>query len=292
MKKLTLIISFLGILIFANAQFEIKYNRFRHPREEYIEIKRDLAKSNNVEIDCDDEELKEDIIFYKTIFYSDTSSVESKEDALDYLGYVNCEDVIDFYVNILKNGTNRKMRLDALLYLGRLRTKSTIPLLLDVAEKVNDLYFTIEIAETLCSFEEFELAASLLDKVCFNKDGSVMKDCIGIYDHAGREEMTRNFWLSEWEKANDENSKFNIALRLTDHGIYDLPFPVLKEAILGTDTYKRHSAICGLAAIATEEALELIQNCLNDKDIVVANYAKFVIKCLKEGCSYTGRREE
>ena len=140
--------------------------------------------------------------------------------------------------------------------------------------------------------EEFELAASILDRVCFNEDGSVNKVCIAAYEYAGRDELVRNFWLSEWKKDPDEESKFGIALKLTEYGIYDIPFSILKETLQGTDTYRRYSAIHGLAAIATEEALELIQNCMNDMDIVVANYAKFVITCLKEGRDYYGRREK
>jgi HEAT repeat protein len=290
MKKLTLIISFLGALIFANAQFEIKYNRFRHSREEYIAIGRDLAKLNN--IDCNEQEVTEGKDMFKSIFYSDTSSVESKRDAMWHLGHINCQDVIDFYVDILKNDTSKDMRYNALLYLGWIRAKSSIPFLLESAKKENDLSFINKVATTLCVMEEFELASDILDRVCLNEDGSVRKECIGAYAFAGKNELVKNFFLSEWEKDNDEETKFSIALRLTEYGIYDITFPILKEVILGTDTYKRHSAIHGLAAIATEEALELIQNCLNDKDIVVANYADFVITCLKEGRDYFGRRDK
>ena len=290
MKKLMLNLIILGALMTSFAQFEIKYNRFRHSREEYIEIGRDLAHSNS--IDCNEKEAKVNINLYKSIFYSDTVSVESKQDALYNLSHTNCQEVIDFYENIIKNDAIQNMRNDALLYLGWLRAKSSIPFLLEVAKKENDLKFVIEIASTLCVMEEFELAVSVLDEICFNEDGSIKKNCIYAYEYAGKDELVRNYWLSEWEKENDDEEKFGIALRLIRHGIYDISFPIIKEALFTSNTYKRKSALSGLAAIATEEAIELIQNCVNDEDIVVANFAKFIITCLEEGRDYYGRRDK
>jgi hypothetical protein len=116
MKKITLIIMILGVIIITSAQIEIKYNRFRHSREEYIEIGRDLAHSNS--IDCNEKEARGNINLYKSIFYSDTVSVESKQDALYNLSHTNCQEVIDFYEDIIQNDANQKMRKDALLYLG------------------------------------------------------------------------------------------------------------------------------------------------------------------------------
>jgi len=293
MKKITLSLILVSICLTSIAQFEIKYNRFRHTREEHIIIAKELTDSyKNIEIDCNDEEIRSETKTYKSIYHSDTASIESKQDVLRELVHINCQEVIDFYVDILHNDPNKQIKADAILYLGWLNAKSNIPVLLEVAKKENNLRFANRIAFTLCLMEEFELAASILDRVCFNEDGSVNKDCIENYEYAGREELVRNYWLSEWEKDNDENRKLTIALHLTKHGAYDISFSVIKEALEGTDTYKRRSAINGLATIASEEALELIQNCMNDEDVVVANYAKSVITSLKEGGSYTGRREK
>jgi hypothetical protein len=130
--------------------------------------------------------------------------------------------------------------------------------------------------------EEFDLAASVLDQICFNEDGSVKKDCIGTYAFAGRDELVKNYYLSEWEKNLDEETKFRVALRLTEYGIYDITFPIIKQALSSNETYERVSALYGLAAIATAEAIELIQNCNNDKDIVVANTSKWIMNDLKK----------
>jgi HEAT repeat protein len=245
-----------------------------------------------MDVDCNEKEVKESINMSKNIYYSDTASIELKRDALQNLGHTNCQDVIDFYVDILNNDTHNDMRCDAILYLGWLQAKSSIPFLLQAAKNDNELYFVNHIAKTLCVLEEFELAASILDRICFNEDGSVKKNCIGAYAFAGKDDIVKNYFLSEWKKDNDEERKFEIALRLTEYCIYDITFPILKEVVQGHDRYKRYSAIHGLASIATEEALELIQNCMNDEDIVVANYAKFVITCLKEGRDYHGRRDK
>ena len=293
MKKIIFSLIIMSAFIVVNAQFEIKYNRFRHSREEHIIIAKDLLNSyRNIEIDCNEKDIKTSTNTRKSIYYSDTASIESKRDALRELVYTNCQDIIDFYVSILNNDSNKEMRCDAILYLGWLWAKSSIPYLLEVAKKEKDVYFVNEIARTLCAMEEFDLAASILDKVCFNEDGGINKDCIAAYEYAGRNELARSFWLSEWAKDNEKDRNFGIALKLTEHGVYDISFPIIKEVAQGTDTYKRKSAIHGLAAIATEEALELIQNCMNDKDIVIANYAKFVITSLQEGGSYTGRRDK
>jgi len=293
MKKKMLSLILASICLTSIAQFEIKYNRFRHSIEERIIIARDLLSSyRDTEIDCNTKDVKTDTDMSKSIYYSDTASIESKQDALRELVHINCQEVIDFYVNILKTDPNKKLRHDAILYLGWLEAKSTIPVLLEAAKKENEFYFVKRIATTLWIMEEFDLAASLLDRVCFNEDGSVNKDCIEMYESVGRLELTRNFWLSEWEKDNDENRKLTIALKLTKHGVYDISFPVIKEALESSDTYKRRSAINGLATIASEEALGLIQNCMNDDDIVVANYAKSVITSLKEGRDYNGRRDQ
>ena len=271
------------ILTTAFAQQEGTYNRFRHLRDEFIAVGKDLFDSYK---DTDCEEARTDINISKTIFYSDTSSVESKRDVMRWLGHTNCQEVIDFYINILNNDPNKEIRSDAVLYLGWLRAKSSIPHLLETAKKGNDLAFVVEIAGTLCVMEEYDLAASILDRVCFNEDGTVKRMCIEVYEYAGREELTRNFWLLEWEKDNDEDRKFGIALKLVEHGIHDFTFPVIKEALLGTDRWKRYSALTKLGAIATDEALELIQGCMNDADIVIANRAKSVITSLKEGRRY------
>jgi len=287
MKKITFFTMLFILLMPAFAQEEGVYNRFRHSRDEYIEIGRDLAKDYNRDIDCNDKEIRTDIIEYKSIFHSDTSSIKSKRDALHGLVYTNCQEVINFYVGLIKNDLNQEIRKDALLYLGWLRAKSSIPSLVEVAGKENNLAFIVEIAVTLCVMEEFELAASILDRVCFNEDNSVKRICIGGYAYAGRDELVKNYYLSEWEKDIDEEQQFSIALKLTEYGVYDITFPIIKETLINsTHTYKRHSAISGLAAIATEEAIELIQNCTNDNDIVVANFAKFVMECLKEGRRY------
>jgi HEAT repeat protein len=286
MKKMMIITMLFILVISVFPQEEGKYNRFRHSREEYIEIGRDLAESYNKNIDCDDKEIKTDIIEYKSIFYSDTSSFESKREAMHSLGHTNCPDVIDFYVDILNNDTSMVMRNDALLYLGWLRAKSSIPHLLEAAKQNNGISFVIRIATTLNVIGEFDKAASVLDRVCFNEEGSVISDCIEAYAFAGRNEIVKNYWMSEWEKDNDDERKFHIALHLTKCGIYDITFPIIKEALLSTDRYKRHSALNGLGAIATDEALELIKTCMNDNDIMIANYAKNIITSLKEGRRY------
>jgi len=271
------------ILTTAFAQQEGTYNRFRHLRDEFIAVGKDLFDSYK---DTDCEEARTDINISKTIFYSDTSSVESKRDVMRWLGHTNCQEVIDFYINILNNDPNKEIRSDAVLYLGWLRAKSSIPHLLETAKKGNDLAFVVEIAGTLCVMEEYDMAASILDKVCFNEDGSVKKYCIGTYEYAGREKLARNFWLLEWEKDNDEDSKFGIALQLVKNGIYDITFPIIKETVLGIDRNKRKAALTALGAIATEEALELIENCMNDEDFMIASDAKFIMDCLKEGRRY------
>ena len=288
MKKIMIFTILFIILTTAFAQQEGIYNPFRHTREEFIAEGRKLLDSNIRNIDCNEKEVKSDINMSKTIFYSDTSSVETKRDAMRYLAYTNCQEVIDFYVGILNNDTSEEMHSDALLYLGWIRATSSIPFLLEFSKRKNDLSFLNNIAKTLCVMEEFELAGSVLDKVCFNEDGSIKAGCISAYAFAGRDVLVKNFYLSEWKKDYDEDRKFGIALRLTEYGIYDFTFSIIKEALLDTtNTYKRVSALYGLAAIATEEALELIQNCTDDKDMIVANCAKSIVVQLNKG-----RREE
>ena len=283
MKKLMIFTMLFILLMTGFSQQEGDYNRFRHSREEYIQTGRDIFDSYKY-IDCNEKEIKTDIGINISIFYSDTSSIESKREAMQDLGHTNCEEVIDFYIDVLNNDTSREIRKDALLYLGWLRAKSSIPFLLGATKNNNDLAFVNKIAITLCVMEEFDMAASILDEVCFNEDGSVNRDCIIAYEYAGKTELARNFWLSEWDKHDDDESTFYIALKLTEYGVYDISFPVIKENLLyNTDKWRRHSALSGLAAIATEEALELIQNCTNDNDFVVADYAKFIIAELKKG---------
>jgi len=285
MKKIMIFTILFILLINGFSQEEGKYNRFRHSREEYIEIGRDMFDSYK-DIDCDDIEVRVSKNLDISTYYSDTSSFESKREAMHSLGHTNCPEVIDFYVDILNNDTSTVMRNDALLYLGWLRAKSSIPSLLEAAKQNNDISFVNRIAITLCVMEEFDRAASILDKVCFNGDGSVAKECIIAYAYAGRDELVKNYYLSEWEKNNNEDSKFHIALKLTEYGVYDITFSVIKEALNSTHTYKRVSALYGLAAIATEEALELIHICTSDKDIVVSNTSKSILTSLKEERRY------
>jgi len=286
MKKIMILAILLILIINGFAQEEGVYNRFRHSREEYIAVMRDLANDNVRNIDCNDERERTEINMCKTVFYSDTSSFESKRETIQILRPTNCQEVIDFYIDILKNETDTRIRHNVLECLGWTRAKSSIPFLLEVANKENDLAFVKNIARVLCVMEEFDKASFILDRLCFNEDGSVNKDCIETYAFTGKDELVKNYYLSEWEKDNDEDNKFRIALRLTEYGIYDITFSIIKENLLGTDRWKRYSALAGLGAIATEEALELIENCMDDDDIVIANYAKFVLLCLKEGRRY------
>ena len=144
MKKIMLSVIILAICLTSIAQFEIKYNRFRYPREDYIQAGRDRLDSYN--IDCNAENVRIITNLYKSIYYSDTSSMESKQDALCSLGHTNCKEVIDFYVDIFKEDSNQEMRYDALKYLGWLRAKSSIPFLMEAVQKDNDVYFVNKIA--------------------------------------------------------------------------------------------------------------------------------------------------
>ena len=261
-------------------QKQSDYNPYRNPREEYIKTGRDFANSYEG-INCEEE--IEYIKTAKNIYYSDTSSLSSRRESIIGLGRINCQEVIDFLIDVLKNDTSTDLCYDVLLCLGWYRAKSTIPFLVEFSKNV-DVFFVNKIAITLCVMEEFDIAASILDRVCLNEDGSISKDCVIAYEYAGKSELTKSFWLSEWNKKdNDKDRMFGIAMKLVEHGIYDIPFPVIKETLYSTERYKRHSALSGLAAIATDEALSLIQNCINDSDVVIANHAKSIIFNLKNG---------
>ncbi|MDR1112644.1 MAG: hypothetical protein LBL18_02635 [Bacteroidales bacterium] len=246
------------------------YNPFRHDRDEYIKTGREMYEEFLTRV-CD-----KDLATEMIQEYNKTKS----KDILYQIGYMNCDTVVPFLQNLII--LDKETRYEALTLLGWRRPYQLLPFLLELSRKEDELFFINRIAITLCVMEQFEVAGSILDKVCFNVDGSVNKDCIIAYEYAGRTDLARKFYLSEWHKENDEDRKFGIALKLVEYGIYDISFSVIKEAIYSNDQNKRHSALYGLAAIATEEALQLIQISVKDSNIVVANTAKSIIETLKQ----------
>jgi hypothetical protein len=181
MKNLILGCIALLSVLGATAQKCKKYNPYQHTREEYIQTGKEMFESYQY-TDC--EIRKEQIDECMRLYYSDTSCIP-KHHVIWYLGKVNCPEVIEFYMDVISKDTSERVRCDAIQYLGWLRAEKSIPFLTEYADQTNSLKEKSQIALTLCVMEKYDLALNILDSFCYDENGILKGNCIGIYSFVG-----------------------------------------------------------------------------------------------------------
>jgi HEAT repeat protein len=107
-----------------------------------------------------------------------------------------------------------------------------------------------------------EKSITILDEICYDAPLEVLATCILNYFNIG-ESAAIKFFNSHLEK---EEFKLYAALFLAQLGEHKQTFPIFAAALSSEDEYEVHTAIMGLAAIGTEEAIELILNLPPEKN--------------------------
>jgi hypothetical protein len=126
-----------------------------------------------------------------------------------------------------------------------------------------------------------EKSVSILDEICYDAPLNVLATCILNYFNIGGSSAMK-FFNSHLEK---EEFKLYAALFLAQLGEHKQTFPIFAVALSSDDNYEVHTAIMGLVAIGTEEAMQLIGNIPREKTkyTLKESLIDFDIKELKKG---------
>jgi hypothetical protein len=258
------------------SQKDCDHNPYQHQREEYIQTGREIFNSYK-DINC--KEVEELIKTAKEIYYSD-QSLASKRDAIGQLGKVNCQVVVDFFIDIVIKESSEQIRYDAIQYLGWIRAKSSIPFLLDFVKKDISKEEKFKIALSLCVMEEYDLAIQIISPFCYDHDGFVLEECIHIYEFAGKTEDAKKYYERYFENADKDHLLF-VACKLAEYGNHEKAYPILIDALNSGDQEKMHSALFGLATIGDEKAFQLIQEQTKSKNNFIAQRSQFILNYIK-----------
>jgi HEAT repeat protein len=126
-----------------------------------------------------------------------------------------------------------------------------------------------------------EQSIAILDEICYDAPLDVLATCILNYFKL-KDSAAINFFNAHLEK---EEFKLHAALFLARLGEHKQTFPIFKAALSSDDEHEVHTAIMGLAAIGTEEALELLRNLPPEKNRVTQRESRinFNLNEIKKG---------
>jgi len=282
MKNLILGCIALLSVLGATAQKCKKYNPYQHTREEYIQTGKEMFESYRY-TDC--EKNKEWIETHTNLYYSDTSTIP-KHHVIWYLGKVNCPEVIDFYMDVISKDTSERVRCDAIQYLGWLRAEKSIPFLMEYAVQTKSLKEKNQIASTLCVIGKYDLAIDILDSFCYDENGILKENCIGVYSFAGSKKVIK-FYKNEFKKP---EKRLSAALNLAEWGVcHGKTYPVFIEALKSGDTNKMQTALYGLAAIGDKKSMHIIKEYTTNENQFIAKKAQNILNNIerkrKEKCN-------
>jgi len=273
MKKITLIISLLGVFIMANAQVD-NYNPYQHLREEQIKSIQE-SKEERKNFDC--ESVKESI--EKAI----SEYLESKQGLiLDFLGSFYCPEVNSLMKIFLNSEEDAAIRRDMIHFLGRMPDETNASFLFEFSKnpKITDKE-KISIAESLCGFEKYDLAIELLNSFCLDENGISDWECITAYELSGERNIALKFYNDLFDRMKIENNRarlFGAAFGLASLGEYEKAYPVILESLeSSTSQHGVRSALFALAIIGDEKAFEIIKEYAQHENTFIASYANFIL---------------
>lgn len=264
MKRHILLLSLLGILIIANAQTEKDYNPYRYEERkattEQIRAKADqefLAKK------CDAMQLKILIENYNTT--KNTQNLQSI--SWDY----NCPEVIDFAIDLINTSPDKEARKIAIEMLGIRKHYDAIPLLLNHVKKEIPSDEKIVAASVLATLGKKTEALEILDCNCYGMD-EMDDNCIYTYFGLFDKETAIKYFEHYFNKP---ETQLEAAAWLAIFGVYDKTFPLFVEFLKNNTTYSKgiDYSLVGLAAIGTEEALEIIKQQTKNNTSLIARSA-------------------
>ena len=276
MKKLTLITMILSVLAIANAQVDEDYNPYsfevKKASQEQIRIQ---GRQEFLAKKCEPEQLQKWKDFY------DTTKIVQYLYTINQ--YCNCPEVIDYAINLINTSPDKEARKIAILMLSYRRYYNAIPLLLSHVKKEITPDEKIEIAMALASLDRKEEALEILDCNCYTID-EMHHDCVYTYITFFDKPTAMKYFEHCFNKP---EMQLQAACWLAMCGIYDKTFPLFVEFLENNTTYERETvySFCGLAAIGSEEAIEIIKKYVKYDETVhgrlISGTAASILKDLK-----------
>jgi len=276
MKKLTLIITLLSVFAIANAQTEKDYNPYRYEERKaeteqaYADRRQELLAK-----ECDALELQTLIEDYNT--------TKNTQILWNINGNYNCPGVIDFVMDIINTSPEKEARKIAIRTLNFRMYYDAIPLLLNHVKKEISSDEKIVVASVLATLEKKEEALEILDCNCYNLN-EMHYECTSAYLNFFDKTIAMKYFEYYFNKP---ETQLEAASWLAVCGIYDKTFPLFVEFLEKNTTYERETvySLCGLAAIGTEEAIEIIKKYVKyDESIdggLISGTAASILKDLK-----------
>lgn len=258
MKKTILTLSLLGIIITLSAQAgDYDYNPYEYAREELF-----LTSLSVRELyESDDCKTAGELIhrFHKA---NAAGNDEEKYSLIRTLSFYQCRESYDFFETQIRSNPSETDRCNTIMYFAWMLNPDYLPCILEYAKK--DKLSIQEKAALATAFMVFGVHASypnlkeqsiqILDEICYDAPADVLESCILSYFNLGGN-LAIDFFRSHLKQ---QEFKLYAALLLAQLGEHKITFPIFVEALDSKDTYEIHIAVSGLAAIGTEEALELI----------------------------------
>jgi hypothetical protein len=207
-------------------------------------------------------------------FYNANVRGDEKEkyNCLRAISFFECSESYTFLENQIKQSPVETDRCQAIMFLAWMMNPNYLPTFLEYAKKRN--LSIEEKAAIATAFMVFGVHGSypdlkdksiaLLDEICYEAEADVLANCILSYFNL-KGDPALKFFNSHLEK---KEFKLYAALFLAKLGEHKQTFPIFATALNSNDEYEVHTAVLGLAAIGTEEAIELIVNLPPEKYMV------------------------
>jgi len=273
MKKVILILNFVGLLLTINAQSDdnnpYRYNEWKAATEQaYTEVRQEFLSK-----ECD-------ILLLQTFREKYSTSQD-----IQYLHAIkencNCPEVIDYAVDLITNSSDEETRKIAIGILGFRKHYDAIPLLLNQAKKDISSNEKIAIAATLAILGKKTEALEFLNCNCY-----VMNDmdntCVYAYFHLFDQSTAIEYFDYYFDKP---ETQLEAACWLAKLGVSDKTFPLFVDFLKTNTTYERATSfsLVGLAAIGTEEALEIIKDVAKkDKSLISDTATRILDRIMNE----------
>lgn len=267
------IILSLVLFVSLGAVFAQEYNPYRY--EEWKKTQNQASAREREEFlakKCDGVSLQSLIKNYDA-----TKNIE----VLEKIRYnYNCPEIINLSVELITTSLDEEARKIAIQMLGSMMHYDAIPLLLDHVEKEISSDEKILIAFTLAILDRKKEALKILECNCYEMD-DIDNTCSHAYSFLFDKSVALKYFEYYFEKS---QAQMEAASMLATLGVYDKTFPLFVEFLKNNTTYKRGTvySLTGLAAIGTDEALEIIEYYAENGKGLISRTAEQVLDRMKK----------
>jgi len=261
-----IILSFLGITTTLSAQTDdYDYNPYEYAQEELFLTSptvRERYESDNCAA------ARETINNFRNA--AARGDEKEKYNYLRAISFYRCEESFHFLETQIKRSTSETDRCNAIMFLAWMLNPYYLPSILEYARKpALSIQEKAAIATAFMAFgvrdsypDLKEQAISILDEICYDAPADVLASCILSYFNIGGDKAIK-FFNSQLEQ---DEFKLYAALFLVQLGEHKQTFSIFAATLSSEDNYEIHTAIIGLTAIGSEEAIQLIRNLPPEKN--------------------------